>query len=374
MSDRREKLERLEALLGRALDGLLPEDEAREIGELLRDDPEAQRAYVRHCQLHAILGEKGEIQAGLEEGDKVVPLPLGARSAEASEKRSDTDRATVDALARRWAGMAAFGIACAAAGVAAALFVAESRGPSAESAPIRVASHEVASRAKKPVREARLSDGSTVQLAPQSTVSLNYTKESRALELEAGEAHFSVAVDKDRPFVVAAGPVRVRAVGTAFNVRRAGERVVVTVIEGKVDVYRLADSTASDSRGERRPDTAASRDAVTVASGGQVRWDEEQPGPALSAVDPAQVLSWREGRLAYTREPLRAVVSDLNRYSDRPVVIRDEAVGRLRVTGTVFTDATSAWLATLPNSLPVRVNVENDSYVILSSESREGAR
>ena len=369
MSNRREKLERLDALLAKALDGLLPEDDAREIGELLRDDPEAQRTYVRHCQLHVMLGETADLRAAFDEGDKVVPLPLGAMSAEVGEKRSDTDRASVDVLARRWARMAAFGIACAAAGVAAALFVAQSPSPSTVSEPI-----QVASQAKAPVREARLSDGSTVQLAPQSTVSLNYTKESRALELETGEAHFSVAVDEDRPFIVAAGPVRVRAVGTAFNVRRAGERVVVTVIEGKVDVYRLRDSTASDSRGERRSETAPSRDAVTVTSGGQVRWDEEQPGPALSAVDPAQALSWREGRLAYAREPLRAVVSDLNRYSDRPVVIRDEAVGRLRVTGTVFTDATGAWLATLPNSLPVRVKVENDSYVILSSESREGGR
>jgi transmembrane sensor len=265
--------------------------------------------------------------------------------------------------ARRWAVLAAFGVACAAAGVAAAVFVGRLAHPSPVSDPV-----QVVSQANDRVREARLSDGSTVELAPRSTVSLNYTSDARALELEAGEAHFSVAADEDRPFIVAAGPVRIRAVGTAFNVRRAGDRVVVTVVEGKVDVYRLQDATASAAPGKPRPEA---RDAVTVASGGEVRWDEEQPGPVLSAVDATQALSWREGRLAYTREPLRAVVSDLNRYSDRPVVIRDEAIGRLRVTGTVFTDATSAWLATLPNSLPVRVKIENDSYVIASRESGE---
>ncbi len=51
------------------------------------------------------------------------------------------------------------------------------------------------------------------------------------MKLEAGEAHFAVAPDAARPFVVRVGGVAVRAVGTAFNVRYAADGAVeVTVI------------------------------------------------------------------------------------------------------------------------------------------------
>jgi transmembrane sensor len=42
----------------------------------------------------------------------------------------------------------------------------------------------------------------------------------RQVKLDRGEAWFQVAKDPQRPFVVESGPVRVRAVGTAFSVRR----------------------------------------------------------------------------------------------------------------------------------------------------------
>src|SRR5690349_20668988 len=48
---------------------------------------------------------------------------------------------------------------------------------------------------------------------------VDFSAKSRAVRLIAGEALFQVAKDAARPFVVAAGDARVRAIGTAFNVR-----------------------------------------------------------------------------------------------------------------------------------------------------------
>ena len=53
-----------------------------------------------------------------------------------------------------------------------------------------------------------------------------------------GEAYFTVAKNPGRPFVVAAGGVGVRAVGTAFNVRLDSDAVEVLVTEGRVQVSR----------------------------------------------------------------------------------------------------------------------------------------
>ena len=62
---------------------------------------------------------------------------------------------------------------------------------------------------------------------------------AREVTLTRGEAWFKVAHDKTRPFIVSAGRIRVRAVGTAFSVRRhddgAGrEPGGVAVDEGQV--------------------------------------------------------------------------------------------------------------------------------------------
>src|SRR3546814_10056817 len=58
---------------------------------------------------------------------------------------------------------------------------------------------------------------------------------SDLITLEEGEAWFQVAHDAHRPFVVDVGSVRIRAVGTAFSVRRNPEGVDVMVTEGVVE-------------------------------------------------------------------------------------------------------------------------------------------
>lgn len=201
------------------------------------------------------------------------------------------------------------------------------------------------------VHEAVLSDGSKIDLAARSAVVVHYSEHDRVLALQSGEAYFSVAPNPRRPFIVAAGATCVRAVGTAFNVRRAGQRVVVTVVHGIVDVY------ANDAKDD---DVAAISQApgphaLRVGAGEQVIWDGAGYDPVVSTVDPAMALTWREGRLEYSNEPLAAVVADLNRYTEQPVIIRGEAVGQLRYSGTLLIKDTAEWLRALPSEFPVEV-------------------
>ena len=79
-----------------------------------------------------------------------------------------------------------------------------------------------------------LVDGSVIQLNTDSQIQVNYLGNQRNIVLTAGEAHFDVAKDPQRPFVVSAGEGMVRAVGTAFSVRLDQQAVKVIVTEGKV--------------------------------------------------------------------------------------------------------------------------------------------
>src|SRR3546814_6499165 len=70
------------------------------------------------------------------------------------------------------------------------------------------------------IRRVPLSDGSLAAVNTQTTLDVTMKPELRQVALKDGEAWFQVAKDRSRPFVVEVGDVRVRAVGTAFAVKR----------------------------------------------------------------------------------------------------------------------------------------------------------
>ena len=81
-----------------------------------------------------------------------------------------------------------------------------------------------------------LADGTTVRLNTGGEIVEQFTQAERRVLLARGEAFFEVTKSPARPFIVRAGRVDVRAVGTAFNVNLTSARVEVIVTEGRVGV------------------------------------------------------------------------------------------------------------------------------------------
>jgi transmembrane sensor len=183
-----------------------------------------------------------------------------------------------------------------------------------------------------------LPDGSVVQVNTDSAVEVQYTATERRVRLVRGEAHFTVAKNPDRPFIVSAGQVAVRAVGTAFNVRLRSSAIEVLVTEGKVQVN---DSVQGGSLLMPQPGTetpllvAGERATIpTLAVTGRA-------AAAVQAVAPVEVarhLAWQERRLEFYDVPLREVVAEFNRYNTHQVVIGDSRLLERRFTSTFRPD------------------------------------
>lgn len=208
-------------------------------------------------------------------------------------------------------------------------------------------------------RTVDLPDGSRVRLGAASSVFLNYTDEARYLVLEGGEAFFEVARDSARPFIVQAGTINVRALGTAFNIRRAEERVVVTVSEGAVNVAHGA--------GNSTPRTP-SASAIRASAGEQVVLTSEQTPLSLASVDTSAALAWQTGRLEFVNEPLHSVVSTVNRYSVRKIVLADPKIGLLTYTGTVSDGRIAEWLRALQDVFPLHATSVGNETVLLQEK------
>jgi len=172
-----------------------------------------------------------------------------------------------------------------------------------------------------------LPDGSVVFLNTNSKVLVSWLPTERRVELVRGEARFKVARDPGRPFTVATSTAAVRDLGTVFNVRAERLSTQVAVLEGQVEVTVApngAPVTAAPTTvdGERVRLGAGERAAVTP--GGILT----NTGPPIEAV-----LAWTERRLVFQDQPLDMVIQEFNRYRTHPLVLDDQGLAALRISG-----------------------------------------
>ena len=207
-------------------------------------------------------------------------------------------------------------------------------------------------------RDISLPDGSRVRLGAKSQLFVNFTSQTRYVVLEGGEAFFNVAKDKERPFLVQAGEVTVRAVGTEFNVRRVMDKTIVAVTEGVVEVRQSLRPRQSTNQGASK--------AIRVVAGEQVSIDPAAAVVSVKQVAPEAVVGWQEGRLEFVDEPLGMVIETINRYSRRDIVITDKTIGELRFSGTVSREHIDEWVFALTEIFPVDVRRVGNETVLIS--------
>lgn len=207
-----------------------------------------------------------------------------------------------------------------------------------------------------------LPDGSRVELNQRAEIAVDFNERMRAVRLVKGEAHFSVAADATRPFVVSAGAVAVRAVGTAFAVRLEETAVDVIVTEGRVAVER-PERQASDS-----PVLVDAGDRVRVAAQGGASFEK----PAVLPVEPAELerrLAWRGPRLELNGTPLADAVAVFNRENSLRIVVHDPSLARMRLSGIFRADNAEGFVRILEETYGVVVKRDPGSVVLQGTES-----
>ncbi|MDR1937372.1 MAG: FecR domain-containing protein [Tannerellaceae bacterium] len=144
-----------------------------------------------------------------------------------------------------------------------------------------------------------LPDGSKVILNAGTTLSYPnaFVSKNRIVSLK-GEAFFEVAPDTDHPFIVNADDIRIKVVGTQFNVKayENDERVEVSLSEGKVEVQ-----------------TAGRNNPILLNPGEQAYYDKQTHTLIARAVNIAHYTSWKEGQYYFKALPMKEVARQLER-------------------------------------------------------------
>jgi transmembrane sensor len=161
-----------------------------------------------------------------------------------------------------------------------------------------------------------LSDGSVVVLNKHSFITYpsEFKDETRYITLQ-GEAFFTVTPDKEKPFVVQAGDITIKVVGTSFNLRSEGGETEVIVETGVVQVSR------GNKAVELRP-----KEKVTVQSG-DTTWVKETETEELYNY-------YRTREFVCDHTPLWKLVEVLNEAYNANIVIERPALRNLPLTTT----------------------------------------
>ncbi|HKY86061.1 MAG TPA: FecR domain-containing protein [Pseudorhodoplanes sp.] len=204
------------------------------------------------------------------------------------------------------------------------------------------------------IRRVALEDGSTAAINTDSSIAVTYSDRLREVRIDKGEAWFQVKHDRTRPFLVEAGQVRVRAVGTAFSVRKRANGVEVVVTEGVVAAWK--------------PENVA--DPVSASAGTRLFIPYAPKSTFEKSVDHSveRPLAWRNGEIEITALPLQDAASEFNRYNRRQIVVANGAVARERVDGIFRTDDPEGFANAVRNLLDVPVDLSNPDKIVIGEK------
>lgn len=191
-----------------------------------------------------------------------------------------------------------------------------------------------------------LTDGTKVWINSGTTLHFPTQFDSKKREIRVeGEIYIDVAKDKTRPFYVNTNRMIIDVVGTEFNVSAYSEDAehAVVLVEGCVNIN-------VDSKNMR-----LSPNQMLSTSMGEV---------SVKEIDVNNYVSWKDGYLQFTSEPLANILKRLSRYYNIPIQY-DESCAELKCNGKLFLfDNLNEVLETISNTIPISFQFEETGILV----------
>ncbi|WP_423128356.1 FecR family protein [Gaoshiqia sp. Z1-71] len=164
-----------------------------------------------------------------------------------------------------------------------------------------------------------LDDGSVIWLNSGTTLSLTEKKGEVLASLE-GEAFFDIKHDERRVFIVNINNIKIRDLGTRFNVSAYPDDEVsrTTLLEGAIAVLdehdrEIRSLEVNQTFSYRKPDSSYQ----------------------LEKIDPGLVTAWTENKFVFIDKPLAEICKEIEKWYGVSVVINDEALREVKYTSVI---------------------------------------
>lgn len=223
----------------------------------------------------------------------------------------------------------------------------------------------------------RLSDGTNIWVNSESTIKYPevFTGNDRKVYLE-GEAYFDVTEDKTKPFFVYAGEIRVKVLGTSFNVRSYPEDdyIEATLEKGKIDIERIGPNGSNSEiismapnqkvtlyKAGHKPEVENER----VAGTEKLKRIEGSNSLIIKDIQTDIYTSWKDEKLVFRGEPLSKLKLRLERWYNIPIVIKDTELLNKKLTGTFVNEPVQEALKALSVASELEFEIKNDTVYLM---------
>ncbi len=205
----------------------------------------------------------------------------------------------------------------------------------------------------KEIKEVALPDGSTAKLNSGSEIKYlkNFDGESREIKLR-GEAFFSV-VKNGRAFVVSTGNSKTTVLGTKFDVKFREGVTKVIVKEGKVKLQPIKKETGG----------------VVLTKNLAASVTANQRTSAVETVDADFLTGWLRGKPAFRHSPLGEIAGELERRYDVSVVVENDSLKSLTLTGSFESEDIDTTLSMICLALNLNYSKEKSGYTIKANNN-----
>jgi ferric-dicitrate binding protein FerR (iron transport regulator) len=221
-----------------------------------------------------------------------------------------------------------------------------------------------------------LPDGTQVWLNVGSKINYdeNYGKENRELTLT-GEAYFDVAHDAKKPFILHAGKMDVKVLGTVFNVKAyPGDATTeAALIKGSIEVTFPSRPQEKLILKPHDKISVVNKEVNTVVD--TVRLtntnSKERPAIMVSTIQYEPVAkaiietAWVNNKLIFRSKSFDELARDIERWFNVTVEVRDSSILSKKFTGTFSNESITDALFALSLSCPFHYKFDRNTNTVI---------
>lgn len=221
-----------------------------------------------------------------------------------------------------------------------------------------------------------LPDGSVVTLNSGSNLSYysdGFSSGKRSVILT-GEGYFEVQKDSSRPFYVNTPGIKVKVLGTTFNMKAYPDENTeeMLLITGSVEIY-----LATDINEERKPVLLKPNEkALFIKTEKQIRRQEYiteelslqrvklQDVKFQTDANTEQIVSWKDDRLIFDNEPFSSLIAKIERWYDVRITMNYPELSKARFTGKFDKETVEMVLNALTQITPFQYEIRKNQITI----------
>lgn len=200
------------------------------------------------------------------------------------------------------------------------------------------------------VQKVTLPDGTIINLNTCSRLTYpeSFSGKSREVFLD-GEAYFDVAHDKRHPFIVRAGELKIRVLGTKFNVNASTlvPQITATLIEGSIEAVTGKKNILMKPNQQLKYDTSSGRVSLTELTNAN------------------REIRWTQNVWVLSDTPLLDICQRLEQqFNIKIIIMNDELIGK-SFTGEFYTnESLESILKTMQISTPFEYEYKGKNIIL----------